>query len=34
MQRPKKKWKIHVIHHSHTDIGYTERQERIEQFHV
>ncbi|WNR42724.1 glycoside hydrolase family 38 N-terminal domain-containing protein [Paenibacillus roseipurpureus] len=29
-----KKWKIYVIHHSHTDIGYTERQEKIEQFHV
>jgi hypothetical protein len=28
------KWKIYVIHHSHTDIGYTERQEKIEQFHV
>jgi hypothetical protein len=30
----KRKWKIFVIHHSHTDIGYTERQEKIEQFHV
>jgi hypothetical protein len=34
MQIPKRKWKIFVIHHSHTDIGYTERQEKIEQFHV
>ncbi|QGH36204.1 glycoside hydrolase [Gracilibacillus salitolerans] len=34
MQIPKKKWKIFVIHHSHTDIGYTERQEKIESFHV
>ncbi|MFD2876822.1 hypothetical protein ACFTAO_13875 [Paenibacillus rhizoplanae] len=30
----KKKWTIYVIHHSHTDIGYTERQEKIEQYHV
>ncbi|MCM3109600.1 glycosyl hydrolase [Lederbergia lenta] len=29
-----KKWKIYLIHHSHTDIGYTERQEKIERFHV
>jgi hypothetical protein len=29
-----KKWKLFVIHHSHTDIGYTERQEKIEMFHV
>lgn len=29
-----KKWKIYVIHHSHTDIGYTERQEKIEAYHV
>lgn len=34
MQTAKKKWKIHVIHHSHTDIGYTERQEKIEQYQV
>lgn len=32
--RPTKKWKIYTIHHSHTDIGYTERQEVIEQYHV
>ncbi|WP_152394475.1 glycoside hydrolase family 38 N-terminal domain-containing protein [Paenibacillus guangzhouensis] len=30
----KKPWKICVIHHSHTDIGYTDRQEKIEQYHV
>lgn len=30
----KKPWKIYVIHHSHTDIGYTDRQEKIEQYHV
>jgi hypothetical protein len=29
-----KPWKIYAIHHSHTDIGYTERQEKIEQYHV
>ncbi|MCD9023539.1 glycoside hydrolase [Cohnella silvisoli] len=28
-----RKWKVYVIHHSHTDIGYTERQEKIERFH-
>lgn len=34
MQTGRKKWKIYVIHHSHTDIGYTERQEKIEQYQV
>lgn len=34
MQTGKKKWKIYVVHHSHTDIGYTERQEKIEQYQV
>ncbi len=29
-----RKWKVYVIHHSHTDIGYTERQEKIERFHA
>lgn len=29
-----RKWKIYVLHHSHTDIGYTERQEKIERFHA
>ncbi|MDN8587383.1 glycoside hydrolase family 38 C-terminal domain-containing protein [Paenibacillus sp. 11B] len=29
-----RKWKIYVIHHSHTDLGYTDRQEKIEQYHV
>ncbi|SDW76730.1 glycoside hydrolase [Paenibacillus sp. CF384] len=29
-----RKWKLYVIHHSHTDIGYTERQEKIEQYQV
>lgn len=30
----KRKWKIYAVHHSHTDIGYTERQEKIQQYHV
>ncbi|OXM14773.1 hypothetical protein [Paenibacillus herberti] len=30
----KKPWTIYAIHHSHTDIGYTERQEKIQQYHV
>jgi hypothetical protein len=34
MKFPRKKWKIFVVHHSHTDIGYTERQEKIEQYQV
>lgn len=34
MNKPSRKWRMFVIHHSHTDIGYTERQERIEQYHV
>lgn len=29
-----KKWKIFLIQHSHVDIGYTERQERIERYQV
>lgn len=27
-------WKIFLIHHSHTDIGYTERQEKLTRYHV
>ncbi|KRG15803.1 glycosyl hydrolase [Lederbergia galactosidilytica] len=30
----KKKWKLYLIQHSHTDIGYTDRQEKIERHHV
>ncbi|QGQ94105.1 glycoside hydrolase [Paenibacillus psychroresistens] len=30
----KRKWKLFVIHHSHTDIGYTDRQEKIEKNHI
>lgn len=29
-----KQWTIYAIQHSHTDIGYTERQEKIQQYHV
>ncbi len=29
MQKLQKKWRVEVLHHSHTDIGYTERQEFI-----
>ncbi|MFS0614447.1 glycosyl hydrolase [Lederbergia ruris] len=29
-----KGWKLYLIHHSHTDIGYTDRQEKIERYHV
>lgn len=29
-----RKWTVYVIHHSHTDIGYTDRQEKIAQYHV
>lgn len=28
-----KTWNIYLIHHSHTDIGYTERQEKITRYH-
>ncbi|WP_238555776.1 hypothetical protein [Paenibacillus alvei] len=26
---PNRAWTIYAIHHSHTDIGYTERQEKL-----
>lgn len=29
----KKHWKVYLIHHSHTDIGYTERQDKIISYH-
>lgn len=28
------KWTVYVLHHSHTDIGYTERQERIRRWQI
>lgn len=31
--KSQKKWKIYVINHSHTDIGYTERQDKIIRYH-
>lgn len=34
MNKLTRKWRIFAIHHSHTDIGYTQRQEKIEQFHI
>ena len=36
MKLPKltKKWTIHLIHHTHTDVGYTDHQKKIERFHV
>ncbi len=33
MNKFEKKWTLYVIHHSHTDVGYTDRQERIEEYH-
>lgn len=30
----KKKWTIHLIHHTHTDIGYTDHQSKIERFQI
>ena len=30
----KRNWKVFVISHSHTDIGYTERQEKLCRYHV
>lgn len=29
-----RKWKLYLIHHSHTDIGYTDYQEKIERYHA
>lgn len=29
----KKTWTVYLIHHSHTDIGYTERQDKIMRYH-
>ncbi len=29
-----RKWQVYVIHHSHTDIGYTDLQEKIMYNHI
>ncbi len=29
-----RKWDVYLIHHSHTDIGYTERQDKLTRYHV
>jgi hypothetical protein len=29
-----KPWTVYLIHHAHTDIGYTDRQEKISRYHV
>ena len=29
----RKAWKVYLIHHSQTDIGYTERQDKIMRYH-
>ena len=34
MRKLQKTWRIQVLHHSHTDIGYTERQELICRYHA
>ncbi|GHC01600.1 hypothetical protein [Cerasicoccus arenae] len=31
---PERKWKVFLVHHSHTDIGYTQLQNRIARHHV
>lgn len=31
---PERKWTVHLIHHTHTDIGYTQMQSRIGRYHV
>ena len=31
---PQRKWSVYLFHHSHTDIGYTDLQNRIETRHV
>lgn len=33
MIKANRTWDIYVIHHSHTDIGYTERQDKIIRYH-
>jgi len=31
---PERDWTVHLIHHTHTDVGYTESQSRIARFHI
>jgi hypothetical protein len=31
---PGRKWTVHLIHHTHTDIGYTQMQSRVGRFHA
>ena len=31
---PQRKWTVHLLHHSHTDIGYTELQTRVARKHA
>ncbi len=32
--RPRRKWTVHLIHHTHTDVGYTDSQQTIARFHA
>ena len=34
MKALRRKWHIDVLHHSHTDIGYTDYQEKMELYHA
>ena len=34
MEKLRRNWRIEVLHHSHTDIGYTDRQELICRYHA
>ena len=34
MQQLNRAWTVYIVHHSHTDIGYTDYQEQIEDQHV
>lgn len=29
MKKLKKQWKIHLVHHTHLDIGYTHTQDEV-----
>lgn len=32
--RPLRKWTVHLIHHTHTDVGFTDSQQTIARFHA